>query len=208
MIGDIASDLLHAFDAELLLPNVLGLAKPVGIEEDAVATMELQVLRREVETSHHTNGDVGVAGESGDTTIADQQRRVVPGIRETQATGVEIKDGDEEGDEHASFVVAADGFVEGNGNLIRLLRIGRNIAEQVARDSHQQRCWNTFSRDIADAEEETFIADEEVVEVATDSLGWHDRAVNIDIMALGEDGIILGKHRHLYVVRNLEFALY
>ena len=86
--------------------------------------------------------------------------------------------------------------------------MGRNIAEQRTRDSHEHRGRNTLARNVANAEKQLVITNIEIEEVATYRLGWRQRTIDINIVAfwIGWEG--LRQHRHLDVVGNFQLTLY
>ena len=61
--------------------------------------------------------------------------------------------------------------------------------------------------DVADAEEELLVADEEVEEIATDGLRRCQLSEDIDIVAIGIGGEDLRQHGHLNVAGYLELTL-
>ena len=73
-------------------------------------------------------------------------------------------------------------------------------SEQRPHNGHQQGSGNALARDIAHTEVKPFVANEEIVEVATDLAGWRQTGIKLDVVALGEAGEGLGNHRLLYVV--------
>ena len=72
---------------------------------------------------------------------------------------------------------------------------------------HHKRRRYTLSTDITDTEEQLFIADKEVEQVATDAFGRRLRAIQVDIGALGECREFLGNHRHLQLMSHLQLVI-
>ena len=87
------------------------------------------------------------------------------------------------------------------------LYTGCDITKQCAGDGHHQRCRHAFAGNVADAEEQFIVAQEEVKEVATDTLGRRQHAVNLYLVTMRECGERLRQHSHLNMVCNIQFTL-
>ena len=78
-------------------------------------------------------------------------------------------------------------------------------AEHGSHDGHHQCCRHTLATDVAYAEQETVVAEEEVVEVAAHLESRVNEGIEAEIAALRKS---LWQQRHLYAVGNFEFLLY
>ena len=96
---------------------------------------------------------------------------------------MEVQRTDKEGDKHVGVVAFSLCIVEGCHNVRRIGGIGGHVAEQRTRHRHKEGGWNTLARHVADAEVQLLVADVEVEEVATDTLGRGQRAIDVDIVA-------------------------
>jgi hypothetical protein len=83
-----------------------------------------------------------------------------------QSTVSEVELADEEGDKHIVVVTLADVGVHGLDDVRGLVGVGGDVAEERPTDGHDKGSGNTLARDVANAEEELLVADEEVEQVA------------------------------------------
>ena len=111
-------------------------------------------------------------------------------------------------DKHIGFIAFCQCIVEGISNTLRVSNMGRDIAEQRTGDSHKHGRGNTLARHVANAKEELIVTDIEVEEVATHRLGWCQRTIDIDIVALRIGRESLRQHRHLDIMGYLQLTLH
>ena len=113
----------------------------------------------------------------------------------------------EEGHEHLVLVVPGQGVVHDGGNARRGGFVKGNGPEQGAGLGHYQRSRNAFTGNIADTEEQFFVTDIIVVQVAAHFLGGNHGGGKVQIGPVREGREGLGYHGHLDVVADLKFAL-
>ena len=65
---------------------------------------------------------------------------------------------------------------------------------------------DTLSADVADAEEQLFVAQEEVVDITANLSCGHQRAGYLQVVAVGVGQEFLGQHAHLYLLSDAQFA--
>ena len=88
------------------------------------------------------------------------------------------------------------------------LLVGRYSAEEAPGHCHHQRRGDALAGDVAYAEEEFVVADEEVVQVASYfPCGHHDGSqVHVTPLLFRRQG--LGQHSHLYLAGNAQLVVH
>ena len=110
-------------------------------------------------------------------------------------------------DKHAGVVLIGQSLVHLTHDTVRFIHMGRDDTEQTTRHSHHQGGWDALSRYVADTEEELIVADIEIIEIASNGLGWSQTAVDINVITIWIRWEDLRKHRHLDVAGHLQFTL-
>ncbi len=128
------------------------------------------------------------------------------GVAVVKTTCRQVKHAHEERHEHICLVHVGHRVVHQGEDAAWRCLVGRDGAEQTARHGHHERCRNAFSRDVADAEEEFFVANVEVVEVTTHFLRRHERGKDFHVVALGIRWENLRQHSHLNGTGNVQLA--
>ena len=123
------------------------------------------------------------------------KRCLMPGIAVAQMSGAEVEHPGEEGDEDSQATVADDHIVHAANDTHRLRLTLCQQTEGAADRGHHQSSGHTLAGNVADAEVEAVVAQEEVVEVATHGLGGGQRGINLQIRALRD---VCPQNRHLY----------
>ncbi len=82
-----------------------------------------------------------------------------------------------------------------------------DITEQRAGNSHEEGGWNTLARYIANAEKQLLVADVEVEQVTSNTLGWCQRTIDVQIITFWVGRERLRQHRHLDIVSHLHLIL-
>ena len=118
--------------------------------------------------------------------------RIVASITIVQPPRLQVKHANEQRNEHTVVVAITDVHVHRLHNMLRLICMGRDIAEERTADCHHQRGWHAFARHVADAEIQFLVADEEVVEVTAHSFGRCQRSIEFNVLTVGEGGERLG----------------
>ena len=88
---------------ELLVIDVFGFGKTVGIEEKRIIIFQSNILFGEIEIRQDSEREIRLDFQFTNG-IGQYHRRVVPGIAETEMSVCQVQDSEEEGDEHIAFV--------------------------------------------------------------------------------------------------------
>ena len=128
------------------------------------------------------------------------------GIAIAQPPCRQVEHADEEGDEHIGLVVLTQQLVQYLHDVCRIVYLHRGDTEQRVRLGHDDGRRHALAADVADAEEQFLVADEEVEQVAADLTGWCQRAKDVDVVAFREWWKLLGQHRLLNFPGYLQFA--
>ena len=197
----------HALHLELSLVDVHRLGESVGEEEDGCAREDLCFLQGIFPCGPEAHGYVVVAGQFSDA-FADKQGCIVACIAVVQVACGQVEHSDEEGDEHVGLVHADHCSVHGCDNFVGLRLAGGDGAEHSPGDCHEKRGGHTFARDVADAEEELLVAEVEVEQVAAHIFGRGQRGIDLNVVAVGPCGELIGQHAHLYAACDADVPVY
>ena len=130
----------------------------------------------------------------------------MPGVAIMEMSVREVQDADKECDEHVLVVLLSERVVDLGRDQMRVLFVRRDATEEGPDRRHDKRSRNTFSADIADAEEEFVVADIEIIQIAADLLRRIDHAIDIQIQAVGKRRKDLRQHRALDRLSDLQFV--
>ena len=133
--------------------------------------------------------------------------RVVAAVAVVEAARLEVDDADEHGDEDGVLVVDRHRVVQLGGDDLGGESLLGDGTEQVDGDGHGERGGDALAADVAHAEAEAVVLQEEVVEVAAHLLGRHDGGVEVYVAAVGECGEGTRHHRHLYIACDAQFTV-
>ena len=185
-----ADDIHEAVVAKLLLLGVLGLVQSVAVDKEGAVLDILHGLADKLQARPEADGGVGLHLHE----LAAQYRRVVTGIAVVHATGLQVDESEEHGDEHAVLVALAKLVVQAGcylGGHHALLGHG---TEQTGGLGHEQRGGDALATDVAEADIDVVVLQQEVVEVATHLLGGLHIGIEVQSLVGGElagdDGLL------------------
>ena len=128
-------------------------------------------------------------------------------IAEVEVSCQEVKDTYEHGDEVARCGFLAKVPVHGLDDVGSLVGTTCLTAEHGPHHRHQQGSRHSLARYVADTEEETVVANEIVVEVATHIACWCQRSVQVEVCVLLLQQEVIRQHRHLNAPSDFQFPL-
>ena len=197
--GDVAEDALgagaglfvedfdHAVGAEELVLVVGGFGDAVGVDEEAVAGVELEVVLAEGDVVHDGDGGgVAVFDQLVPAAGAAEDGVLVAGVGGHALAGGELDDGQPDGDEHFSFValheLAVD-ILQGPAGGIAALEA---VADENLGDHHEEGGGDALAGDVGHDQGDVVVVDqEEIIEVAADLLGGGHGGVDVEFMPVG-----------------------
>ena len=164
----------------------------VGPESDGDVRLDVEELEN------------GLRGEHAALAI---DGRVMAAVAIVEVAGLEVDDADEHGNEDSVLIVDGHRIVQFGGNDLWGESLLGDSAEQIDGDGHGERSGDALAADVAHAEAETVVLEEEVVEVTAHFLGGHNGSVKVYIAAVGKSRESTGHHRHLDVACDAQFTV-
>ena len=126
-------------------------------------------------------------------------------IAEVQPPVLQVEQPYEHCHKHPAVVVLHEFLVHPVGYLRRLEPVLAECAEEPCRHRHEESRRHPFSAHVAQAEVEPVTRHHEVIQVAPYLLRRHHLGVEVQSLALRKH---VWQHRHLYLPRNPQLALY
>ena len=197
---------LHPFLAKHLVPAVAGLRQSVRVEQQRCSGLHRRFLHFKPEVAEQSYGQVGHRRQRFVAVFAvHEHRHLMAGITVAQAPCRQVEHAHKHRHKHVRPVVPACRLVHAVHDFSGRAGVRCNAVEQRFHDTHDEGGRNPFSADVANAEEQLFVADEEVVQVAAHLACRGQRAVQPHVVRC--QSVFAGQHLSLNVLCYLQLPV-
>ena len=117
----------------------------------------------------------------------------------------QIKNSNEQRDKHIRFIALARSFIDGPHDVCRIALVGRDGTDPCVYDSHEYGSRHALAADVANTEEQFFVADKIVIQITADFSRWQQESVDVNIIPFGWH--LLRQHLHLDIAGNMQLIV-